>query len=94
MLKRVQVALVATALVAAPLVVGIAGPADAAGKYYPNCDALHQDYRHGVAKSASAAAKQVRDGYGRPAYGKQARAVYATNSSRLDRDKDGTACEA
>lgn len=94
MLKRVQVALVATALVAAPLVVGVAGPADAAGKYYSNCDALHKDYRHGVAKSASAAAKQVRDGYGRPAYGKQARAAYATNSSRLDRDKDGTACEA
>ncbi|ABL82844.1 MULTISPECIES: excalibur calcium-binding domain-containing protein [unclassified Nocardioides] len=94
MFKQVQVAFVTAALVAAPLVVGIAGPAEAAGKYYANCDSLHRDYRHGVAKSAGAAAKQVRDGYGRPAYGKQARAVYATNSSRLDRDKDGTACEA
>ncbi|QIX27870.1 excalibur calcium-binding domain-containing protein [Nocardioides sp. JQ2195] len=29
-----------------------------------------------------------------PAHGKRAKVVYRTNMSRLDRDKDGTACEA
>lgn len=48
---------------------------------------------HGVAKSRTAAARAVRDGYSRPAYGPRARAVYWENHSRLDRDNDGTACE-
>ncbi|CAI9414021.1 excalibur calcium-binding domain-containing protein [Nocardioides sp. T2.26MG-1] len=96
MFTRVGTVVLTIAVTAAPLVVVAAGPADAAagGRYYSNCDALHRDYRHGVAKSAAAAAKQVRDGYGRPSTSRTARAVYATNHSRLDRDDDGTACEA
>lgn len=69
-------------------------PAHAASSYYSSCDKLHRDFKHGVAKSQAAAKKQVRAGYGMPAYGKHARAVYTTNHSRLDRDNDGTACEA
>lgn len=69
------------------------GPANAQINYR-NCDALHRDFKHGVAKSHKAARKQVRDGYGMPAYGKHARRVYWANRASLDRDKDGTACEA
>jgi hypothetical protein len=71
-----------------------AAPADASGAYYSSCAKLHNRYAHGVAKSARAAAKQVRQGYGRPATGPRAKKVYWTNHTRLDRDKDGTACEA
>ncbi|MFT3874673.1 MAG: excalibur calcium-binding domain-containing protein [Nocardioides sp.] len=75
--------------------VATAEPAGAAeGKYYSSCDKLHKDFKHGVAKSAKAAQKQVRQGYGRPSTTKKAKAVYKTNKSRLDRDNDGTACEA
>ena len=71
----------------------VAAPADAAGLRYDNCTRLAKDYKHGVAKSRTAAMKQVRAGYGRPAYGDRARRVYWANESRLDRDSDGTACE-
>lgn len=71
-------------------------PADAAtlGKYYSSCDKLHKDFKHGVARSAKAANRAVRDGYGRPSTTRKAKGVYRTNHSRLDRDDDGTACEA
>lgn len=91
---RFKAAAVAATLLVSPLaVVAVAGPADAAGRSYRNCDALARDFRHGVAKSAAAAQKQVRDGYGRPATTKRAKAVYRTNYRSLDRDRDGTACE-
>jgi hypothetical protein len=64
-----------------------------ASPYYGRCKALHQDFRHGVAKGPRAAARQVREGYGRPAYGTHAREVYWVNYRRLDPDRDGTACE-
>ncbi len=85
---------IAVAAAAAALTVTGIGSADAAQLKYSNCTALHQDFKHGVARSAAAAAKQVRDGYGRPAYGTHARNVYWANHANLDRDKDGTACEA
>lgn len=96
MFTRTKSTIAVGALLAAPVaaVLATTAPAHAAGKYYSSCDALHKDFKHGVAKNARSASKQVRDGYGRPATGKKAKAVYATNSSRLDRDKDGTACEA
>jgi Excalibur calcium-binding domain len=50
----------------------------------------HKVYKHGVAKSSTAAARQVRAGYGRPAVKPL---VYRANL-KSDRDKDGTACEA
>jgi hypothetical protein len=78
----------ATAVVlVAPL--GLASPAYAA-KDYANCDAMHRDYKHGVAKSKRAARKQVNDGYGRPAVRPK---VYRANRES-DADDDGTACEA
>jgi hypothetical protein len=75
------------------LALSAAAPASAQTKY-ANCTALHKDFKHGVARSAAAAQRQVNDGYGRPAYGKHARDVYWANRANLDRDKDGTACEA
>lgn len=93
MIKRKTLAAVAVLSLASPAaLLATAGSADAATSYR-SCTALAKDFRHGVAKSAAAAQYQVRQGYGRPAYGPRARAVYATNAGRLDRDKDGTACE-
>ena len=77
------------AAVTATLAVGVTAPADAATKF-ANCTAMHKVYKHGVAKSSTAAARQVRAGYGRPAVKPL---VYRANL-KSDRDKDGTACEA
>ena len=90
MFSAPKTALVAFALTASTFT--LAAPAEA-GLYYPNCTALAKDYKHGVAKSRKAAMKQVRQGYGRPAYGDRARKVYWRNEGPLDRDNDGTACE-
>ncbi|AIY18040.1 excalibur calcium-binding domain-containing protein [Pimelobacter simplex] len=79
---------VATTLAAAP-----ASASAGTGKYYSSCAKLTRVFPHGVSKSRAAAMKQVREGYGAPAYGKKARETYARNKSRLDRDGDGTACE-
>ena len=88
MLATVAVAALPAATIAAT------SPAEAApAKSYSSCDKLTRDFSNGVSKSAAAAAKQVRDGYGRPASGKRAQAVYQENKANLDRDKDGTACE-
>ena len=92
MLTKVKVGLVAAAIAASP--VFVASPADAATTYFKNCDSLHRVFKYGVAKSSRAAAKQVRDGYHRPAYGPRAQKVYWRNYKSLDRDRDGTACEA
>jgi S-adenosylmethionine hydrolase len=79
--------------VTAALTAALVAPANAQLKY-ANCDALHKDFKHGVAKGPKAAAAQVRQGYGRPSTTKHARDVYAANKASLDRDNDGTACEA
>lgn len=95
MTSRRIASIVAALALTAPVSAALAtSPAEAAGLKYKNCDALHRDYKHGVAKSRRAALKQVRDGYGRPASGKRARKVYWANNDSLDRDDDGTACEA
>jgi arylsulfatase A-like enzyme len=83
--------LAATAL-AVPAAVASTPAAEAAPKY-SSCAKLTKDFKHGVAKSKSAAAKQVRAGYGRPSSSKRARKVYWANYKNLDRDRDGTACE-
>jgi hypothetical protein len=85
----------AVALTILPLgVLGSTVQADAAtGRYFANCTALRHVWHHGVAKGPKAAAYQVRQGNPRPAYGPKARAVYWRNYTRLDRDRDGTACE-
>ena len=82
--------------VAALLMSGLStAPAQArdAGTYYSSCTKLHVRFKHGVAKGPVAAQKQVNQGYGRPAYGTYAKKVYWANYKRLDRDRDGTACE-
>lgn len=84
---------VATAVLALPVVALSAPQADAAGTSYSSCAKLTRVFPHGVAKSATAAAKQVRQGYGRPSTTARAKKVYWANYKRLDRDRDGTACE-
>ncbi|WP_137292008.1 excalibur calcium-binding domain-containing protein [Nocardioides dongxiaopingii] len=94
MFTRTKTILATAAILAAPALatVAIAAPADATTKY-SSCDKLTRDFPNGVAKSAAAAQKQVRDGNSRPASSKRAQKVYQANKSNLDRDKDGTACE-
>lgn len=87
------VALLASAAAVATLTLSAVAPASAQTSY-SSCDKLHQAFQHGVSKSRAAAKKQVRDGYGLPAYGKHAKNVYWANHANLDRDEDGTACEA
>ena len=80
---------VLAAVAVTSLALSVSTPAEAATKF-ANCTAMHRVYKHGVAKSTTAANKQVRDGYGRPAVRPK---VYRANINS-DRDKDGTACEA
>lgn len=86
-----RVGVTAVALLA-PLLT-VTAPADAAAPTFRSCDALTRVWPNGVAKSATAARRAVRDGHSRPAYGTRARAVYWQNYRNLDRDRDGTACE-
>lgn len=91
-MTRPIAAVAAGALFSALAVSGIT-PATAATTSFSSCTKLHKVYRYGVAKSAAAAASQVRTHHYRPAYSKQAQKVYWANYKRLDRDHDGTACE-
>ncbi|GAA0565227.1 hypothetical protein GCM10010172_55930 [Paractinoplanes ferrugineus] len=84
--KIVQIA------VATTTAIGIAAPAQAAPPEpisYPNCATLNAVYKHGVAKEGAV---------DKTATGKPVttflvyRAAYLKNT-RLDRDKDGVACE-
>lgn len=77
----------AAALVASTLCFA-ASPAQAA-KDYANCDAMHNDFEHGVAKSKKAAKRAYRNGAHRPAVKPK---VYRANRES-DADDDGTACE-
>ncbi|WP_457204074.1 excalibur calcium-binding domain-containing protein [Nocardioides sp. HB32] len=79
--------MVALALTASTLAI-TAGPAEAVHDF-PNCTAMHRVYRHGVARSAAAADRQVRTGHYRPAVRPR---VYRVNRES-DADHDGTACE-
>ena len=90
--RTIRTTLTVAAAAAALSLVGLA-PANAQTSYR-SCDALHKDFKHGVAKSYRAGKRQVRDGYGMPAYGAHAQKVYWANHKNLDRDDDGTACEA
>lgn len=79
-----------TALAVAGSVVLMTPAADAATTF-ANCTAMHRTFKHGVAKNDRAAAYQVRQGYGRPAVRYR---IYMANYRSMDRDRDGTACEA
>lgn len=91
----IRAASVAAMLVMTPVtVVTLSESAQAAPKKYSSCAKLHKDFKHGVSKSKKAAQKQVKQGYGMPAYSERAQKVYWANHTNLDRDHDGTACEA
>lgn len=96
MLNRVKMSVAVAALVSSPIaLIAATSPAEAAPcKYYANCDALHRDFPHGVARSAAAAHSRCVDGYRRPSTTRRAKAVYARNNGPLDRDNVETACEA
>jgi hypothetical protein len=69
----------------------VAGPADAAAKKYANCTALNKVYKHGVARKG---AKDKVSGHTKPVTNFTVNtAVYNANKAKLDRDKDGVACE-
>jgi hypothetical protein len=87
MLRNAKTGLIAVALAASALTIA-AGPANAVTDY-PNCTALHHDFKYGVARSTKAANKQYNTGHYRP---KVAPAVYSANDES-DADNDGTACE-
>lgn len=94
LLVKAAAAIVGGALVTVPVITTAATADAAAVPVYKNCDAMHRDYKHGVAKSKAAADYQVRQGYGRPASTKYAQKVYWANHKQRDADSDGTACEA
>ena len=87
MFRSTKAAMIAVALTASAFTF-TAGPAEAVTDY-ANCDALHKDFKYGVARSKTAANKQWRTGHYRPAVRP---AVYRANNES-DADKDGTACE-
>ena len=93
MRKRLIGSLTALVLATPAGIALTASSADAATLSYSSCSKLTVKFHDGVAKSRTAAARQVRQGYGVPAYGSLARKVYWQNYRRLDRDRDGTACE-
>ena len=71
-----------------------AAPVTAApAKYFSSCDKLMKKYPNGVARNAKAAKRAVRQGFYRPATSRKATRDYRVNASRLDRDRDGVACE-
>ncbi|WP_089156595.1 excalibur calcium-binding domain-containing protein [Micromonospora sp. NBS 11-29] len=70
--------------------VAVVGPAEAAAKAYKNCTALNKTYKHGVAKKG--AKDKVRGSTKPVTTFTVSNAVYAKNT-KLDRDKDGVACE-
>lgn len=68
---------------------GLSTATAAAGvKHFKNCADVHKTYRHGIARSANAAAK-ANGLHGTP---KISLALYTANS-KMDRDHDGVACE-
>lgn len=87
MFRSAKTGFIAVALTASALAF-TAGPAEAVTDY-ANCDAMHKDFKYGVAKSKAAANKQYRTGHYRPAV----RPAYYAANDESDADKDGTACE-
>ena len=84
-----------TMLVGSAMALGLAvgpGPAGAIGHpplHYKTCRALHTEDEFGVARSEAAAARQSRRGNLWPVVDPP---LYRANK-RLDRDRDGAACE-
>jgi hypothetical protein len=88
-IKLVRYVAAATLVVSSIAVV--ASPADAAARKFVNCTALHKVYKHGVARKG---AKDKVSGHTKPVTNFAVNtAVYNANKKKLDRDKDGVACE-
>ncbi|MGX6605680.1 excalibur calcium-binding domain-containing protein [Micromonosporaceae bacterium Da 78-11] len=90
-----MISMFARAAVAALVAVSVAGvaatPAEAAAKKYSNCASLNKTYKHGVGRKS---AKDKVPGHSKPVTNfKVSTAVYNANKKKLDRDKDGIACE-
>jgi hypothetical protein len=82
--------LLAAALVAGG-VVAAASPADAAAaKTYKNCTALNKTFKHGVARKG---AKDKVRGSTKPVTNFTVNTKVYNANKKLDRDKDGVACE-
>lgn len=88
--SRVASTFAAAVLACAPL--AVAAPAEASTTY-SSCAKLTKVFKNGVAKNAAAAKRAVRNGHPRPSSTARAKKVYAKNFKRLDRDRDGVACE-
>lgn len=86
----------ATAVLATTVVVGGTSTAEAAPKSYANCTAVQKVYSGGIAKKSVTSNKVVSGGKTttRALKGtvKKDDALYKANA-KLDRDKDGIACE-
>lgn len=84
-------ALVAAAVLAcAPL--AVTAPAEASTTY-SSCAKLTKVFKNGIAKNKAAADRAVRAGHPRPSSTAKATKIYLKNYKRLDRDRDGVACE-
>lgn len=95
LMRRPLIAPLLALALSAPLGIALTTTsADAATIYYSSCSKLTMKFPNGVSRSHAAALRQVRQGYGMPAYGPLAQRVYWRNYKRLDRDRDGTACES
>ena len=88
-----RIAAAAALSAATALTVTIAPAADAAGAYFSSCAYLHRAFPTGVAKSYAAAQYQVIHHHRMPSYSAHAQQTYWRNYTRLDRDRDGSACE-
>ncbi|GAB1643188.1 excalibur calcium-binding domain-containing protein [Krasilnikovia sp. MM14-A1259] len=65
-------------------------PAEAAVPTYRNCTALNQRYKHGVGR---AGARDKVSGSSRPVTTFTVNTALYNANKRMDRDKDGVACE-
>lgn len=90
MIKRTVQVMIAVALTAMGLVVAGA-PADATVTKYKKCADLNAVYPHGV--GLKGAKDKVRAGTKPVTTFTVNAAVYTANKPKLDRDKDGIACE-
>jgi hypothetical protein len=90
MLNTLMRAVLVVALFAGGSVAVTSAPVEAAAKKYKNCTALNKTYKHGVAKKG--AKDKVRGKSKAVTTFKVNTKVYNANK-KLDRDKDGVACE-
>ena len=81
---------ISTVLAVVLAAIMMATPAGAAAKKYSSCDKLLAVYPAGIARDAQAAAAAQAAGMIAPTVN---RALYKANAGRLDRDRDGVACE-